>query len=34
MELDLRYTDNWRLVDDLGIGVRTVDAVARSRGAY
>lgn len=34
VELDLRYTDNWRLVDDLGIGVRTVDAVARSRGAY
>ncbi|HQR28132.1 MAG TPA: exopolysaccharide biosynthesis polyprenyl glycosylphosphotransferase [Nocardioides sp.] len=34
VELDLRYTDNWRLVDDLGIGVRTVDAVTRSRGAY
>jgi exopolysaccharide biosynthesis polyprenyl glycosylphosphotransferase len=34
VELDLRYTDNWRLVDDLGIGLRTVDAVVRSRGAY
>ncbi|MEZ5091950.1 exopolysaccharide biosynthesis polyprenyl glycosylphosphotransferase [Nocardioides sp.] len=34
VELDLRYADNWRLVDDLGIGVRTVDAVVRSRGAY
>ena len=34
VELDLHYTDNWRLADDLGIGVRTVDAVVRSRGAY
>ncbi len=34
VELDLRYADNWRLVDDLGIGVRTIDAVVRSRGAY
>ncbi len=34
VELDLHYVDNWRLADDLGIGVRTVDAVARSRGAY
>ncbi len=34
VDLDLRYADNWRLVDDLGIGVRTVDAVVRSRGAY
>jgi exopolysaccharide biosynthesis polyprenyl glycosylphosphotransferase len=34
VELDLRYTDNWRLVDDLGLGVRTLDAVTRSRGAY
>ncbi len=34
IELDLRYADNWRLVDDLGIGFRTVDAVVRSRGAY
>ncbi|MEZ5193599.1 MAG: exopolysaccharide biosynthesis polyprenyl glycosylphosphotransferase [Nocardioides sp.] len=34
VELDLRYADNWRIIDDLGIGVRTVDAVARSRGAY
>ena len=34
IELDLRYTDNWRLIDDLGIGVRTVGAVARPHGAY
>lgn len=34
VELDLHYTDNWRLVGDLGIGVRTVDAVIRSKGAY
>lgn len=34
VELDLHYTDNWRLIDDLGIGVRTVDAVTRTRGAY
>ena len=34
VELDLQYTDNWRLVGDLGIDIRTVDAVARSRGAY
>jgi exopolysaccharide biosynthesis polyprenyl glycosylphosphotransferase len=32
--LDLRYVDNWRLADDLVIGLRTVDAVVRSRGAY
>jgi exopolysaccharide biosynthesis polyprenyl glycosylphosphotransferase len=34
VDLDLHYADNWRLVDDLGIGFRTVDAVVRSRGAY
>lgn len=34
VELDLRYVDNWRLVDDLGIGARTAGAVVRSRGAY
>ena len=34
VELDLHYADNWRLCDDLMIGVKTVDAVARSRGAY
>ena len=32
--LDVRYTDNWRLVDDLAIGARTVQAVVSSRGAY
>jgi exopolysaccharide biosynthesis polyprenyl glycosylphosphotransferase len=32
--LDLRYVDNWRLTDDLVIGLRTVDAVVRSKGAY
>ncbi|HET6666181.1 MAG TPA: exopolysaccharide biosynthesis polyprenyl glycosylphosphotransferase [Intrasporangium sp.] len=34
IELDVRYTDNWRLVDDVAIGVRTVKAVASSKGAY
>ncbi|MFN8195862.1 MAG: exopolysaccharide biosynthesis polyprenyl glycosylphosphotransferase [Nocardioidaceae bacterium] len=34
VELDLRYVDNWRLVDDLGIGVRTARAVVASKGAY
>lgn len=34
IQLDLDYTDNWRLTDDLLIGVRTVDAVARRKGAY
>jgi lipopolysaccharide/colanic/teichoic acid biosynthesis glycosyltransferase len=32
--LDLDYVDNWRLADDLVIGLRTVGAVARARGAY
>ena len=34
VELDVRYTDNYRLSDDLLIGLRTVDAVTRARGAY
>ena len=32
--LDVRYTDNWRLTDDLVIAARTFDAVFRARGAY
>jgi exopolysaccharide biosynthesis polyprenyl glycosylphosphotransferase len=34
VDLDLRYADNYRLTDDLVIGLRTVDAVVRSKGAY
>jgi exopolysaccharide biosynthesis polyprenyl glycosylphosphotransferase len=34
MALDLHYADNWRVTDDLLIGVRTVGAVAKARGAY
>ncbi|MGL5810623.1 MAG: exopolysaccharide biosynthesis polyprenyl glycosylphosphotransferase [Nocardioides sp.] len=34
VDLDLRYADNWRLTDDAVIGLRTFDAVIRSRGAY
>ena len=34
VELDVRYTDNYRLVDDLAIGLRTVGAVVAPRGAY
>ncbi|WP_239456470.1 sugar transferase [Nocardioides solisilvae] len=34
MRLDLDYTDNYRVVDDLLIAVRTVDAVARPQGAW
>lgn len=34
VRLDVRYTDNWRLVDDAMIMLRTPDAVVRSRGAY
>jgi exopolysaccharide biosynthesis polyprenyl glycosylphosphotransferase len=34
VELDLLYTDNYRLRDDLLIGLRTVEAVIRPRGAY
>jgi exopolysaccharide biosynthesis polyprenyl glycosylphosphotransferase len=32
--LDLDYVDNWRLSDDLQIGLRTVQAVVGARGAY
>lgn len=32
--LDLKYTDNWRLVDDVGIVARTAGAVVGSKGAY
>jgi exopolysaccharide biosynthesis polyprenyl glycosylphosphotransferase len=32
--LDLDYVDNWRLSDDLLIGLRTVGAVVGARGAY
>ena len=34
LDFDLYYTDNWRLVDDLAIAARTLDAVTRARGAY
>jgi exopolysaccharide biosynthesis polyprenyl glycosylphosphotransferase len=34
IELDLDYVDNWRLTDDLLIGLRTVGAVTGARGAY
>jgi len=34
MRLDLHYTDNWRLSDDVLIALRTVRAVASSKGAY
>lgn len=34
IDLDVHYTDNYRLTDDLVIGLRTVGAVARARGAY
>ncbi|MFT3874324.1 MAG: exopolysaccharide biosynthesis polyprenyl glycosylphosphotransferase [Nocardioides sp.] len=34
VELDLHYADNWRLTSDVLIGLRTADAVVRSRGAY
>ena len=32
--LDLEYVDNWRVSDDLLIGLRTVAAVVNARGAY
>jgi exopolysaccharide biosynthesis polyprenyl glycosylphosphotransferase len=32
--LDLDYVDNWRLADDVLIGLRTVKAVVGARGAY
>jgi exopolysaccharide biosynthesis polyprenyl glycosylphosphotransferase len=34
VRLDLYYVDNWSIVQDLSIMVRTVHAVLRSRGAY
>jgi exopolysaccharide biosynthesis polyprenyl glycosylphosphotransferase len=34
LRLDLYYTDNGRLVDDLAIAARTVRAVVKARGAY
>jgi exopolysaccharide biosynthesis polyprenyl glycosylphosphotransferase len=34
VRLDLYYADNWRLLDDVSIAVRTVRAVTRARGAY
>ncbi|WP_206050694.1 sugar transferase [Nocardioides speluncae] len=34
MRLDLHYADNWRLTDDVLIALRTVKAVASSKGAY
>ncbi len=34
VDLDLLYTDNYCLADDMRIGLRTVNAVVRARGAY
>ena len=34
LRLDLYYTDNGRIVDDLAIAARTVRAVMQARGAY
>ena len=34
IQLDVRYTDNWRLADDVAISARTVRAVVSSKGAY
>jgi len=34
ISLDLHYVDNWRVADDLMIGLRTVGAVTKARGAY
>jgi exopolysaccharide biosynthesis polyprenyl glycosylphosphotransferase len=34
VRLDLYYVDNWSIVQDLTILVRTIQAVLRSRGAY
>jgi exopolysaccharide biosynthesis polyprenyl glycosylphosphotransferase len=34
VRVDLYYVDNWSIVQDLAIVVRTVQAVLRSRGAY
>ena len=34
VRLDLEYTDNWDLGEDLRIGLKTFAAVTRSTGAY
>ena len=34
IQLDVYYTDNWRLADDLAIGANTVRAVISAKGAY
>ena len=34
IQLDVFYTDNWRLADDLAIGANTVRAVISAKGAY
>ena len=34
VRLDLYYVDNWSMVQDLNILMRTVSAVLSSRGAY
>ncbi len=34
ISLDLDYVDNWRISDDLRLGLRTVGAVLGARGAY
>ena len=34
VRLDIDYADNYRLVDDLVIGIKTVDAVVRPKGAW
>ena len=34
LAFDLHYADNWRMVDDALICLRTVDAVVRGNGAY
>ena len=34
VRLDLYYVDNWSMVQDLSIMLRTVQAVTRSTGAY
>ena len=34
VRLDLYYVDNWSMVQDLNILMRTVSAVLGSRGAY
>ena len=34
LRLDLFYVDNWSMIQDLVILIRTVNAVVRGRGAY